>query len=151
MIKRYALAFLALILMPTWGHAFTLKDTSGVTHRIAGYKGQWVVINFWATWCAPCIKEIPDFAKFHTEFGPSGAKRVQVIGIATDVDDKAKTLKFAKDKGLTYPLVLATPQTEKQFGPIRGMPTTLIYGPDGRLTLRKEGPMTYADLVKATS
>jgi len=124
---------------------FELKDTEGGAHRLKDLKGKWVVVNFWATWCAPCIKEIPEIAEFAKE---QGAK-TRVIGIALDWDesgkrdaDEAKLKRAAKKFGHSYPLVLGDNTTEKVFGKIKGMPTTIVYGPDGKVAYNKTGVVT---------
>ncbi len=124
---------------------FDLKDTDGHAQRLADMKGKWVVVNFWATWCAPCVKEIPDIAAFAKEQGD----KVRVIGVALDWDetgkreiDEPKVKSFAKKVGITYPLVLGTDASEKTFGRVKGMPTTLVYDPTGKLVLQKTGSVT---------
>ena len=143
--------FVLGLLMAGAGHAFDLKDTSGQPQRLADLKGKWVVVNFWATWCAPCIKEIPDIAAFAKEQGD----KVRVIGVALDWDetgkreaDEAKVKSFAKKVGLTYPLVLGTDASEKTFGRLKGMPTTFVYDPAGKLVFQKTGSVTKEMLTK---
>ncbi len=128
--------------------AFDLKDTDGKTHKLTTLKGKWVVVNFWATWCAPCIKEIPDIAEFANEQAKLG-DHTRVIGIAIDWEetgkrdvDAAKLKRVAKKIGHTYPLVLADDATEKTFGRIKGMPTTLVYNTEGKLVYNKTGVVT---------
>lgn len=118
--------------------AFELTDTSGKPQRLADAKGQWVVVNFWATWCAPCVKEIPDIAAFAKEAGG----KVRVIGIALDWDDKAKVSAFARKTGHTYPLVLGDDASEKAFGKVKGLPTTFVYDPQGKIAYQKTGTVT---------
>lgn len=125
--------------------AFDLRDTEGNVQRLKELKGRWVVVNFWATWCAPCIKEIPEIAEFAKEHG----NKIRVIGIALDWDDsgkrdadEAKLKRAAKKFGHAYPLVLGDNTTEKVFGKIKGMPTTIIYAPDGKVAYNKTGVVT---------
>ncbi len=134
--------------------AFDLKDTDGKTHKLADLKGKWIVVNFWATWCAPCVKEIPDIAEFAKEQAALG-DHTRVIGIAVDWDetgkrdvDAAKLKRVAKKIGHSYPLVLADDATEKTFGRIKGMPTTLVYNADGKLVYNKTGVVTKELLVR---
>ena len=135
----------AILLIATTAHAFDLKDTVGNPQRLADLKGKWVVVNFWATWCAPCVKEIPDFAAFAT----AQPSKVRVVGVALDWDetgkreaDEKKVKAFAKKVGLTYPLVLATEASEKSFGKMKGLPTTIIYDPAGKIAFQKTGSVT---------
>jgi thiol-disulfide isomerase/thioredoxin len=127
--------------------AFDLTDTTGQRHRLADYKGRWVVVNFWATWCTPCIAEIPEIAQFSKD----RAKDVVVIGVALDVEDsEEKTKQFAKKVGHSYPLVLGDDAVEKQLGKVRGLPTTRIYDPAGKRVYDQLGPVTKKSLDEAT-
>ena len=65
-----------------WGAAFDIADTTGKHHRLADYKGRWVVLNYWATWCVPCIQEIPEIADFQRAH-----PEVVVLGIAIDAEE----------------------------------------------------------------
>lgn len=123
--------------------AFDVTDTDGKRHRIADYRGRWVVVNFWATWCTPCIREIPEIAAFAKAHG---AKEAVVIGIALDVEDSTKVLDFAKKTGHDYPLVLGDPKVEKQFGRVKGLPTTLIFDPQGKRVYDRLGTVTKKSL-----
>lgn len=134
-------AVLALGVAPG-AFAFDVTDTEGKRHRLADFKGKWVVVNFWATWCAPCIKEIPEIA----EFREANAARAVVIGIALDVEDEAKTIAFAKKVGHAYPLVLGDDRTEKQFGKVKGLPTTVVFDPAGKRVYDRLGTVTRKSL-----
>ena len=123
--------------------AFDVTDTDGKRHRIGDYRGRWVVVNFWATWCTPCIREIPEIAAFAKAHG---GKDAFVLGIALDVEDPAKVLEFARQTGHDYALVLGDAKIEKQFGRVKGLPTTIIYDPQGKRVYDRLGTVTKKSL-----
>lgn len=124
--------------------AFELRDADGKLHKLADLKGKWVVVNFWATWCAPCIKEIPDLAAFAKAHG----NKALVLGVAMDYDDQKEVAAFAKKVGMTYPMVPGelSEQAEKHFGRLKGLPTTFVYDPAGKKVLNRTGIITLAML-----
>jgi thiol-disulfide isomerase/thioredoxin len=126
----------ALVALASVAHAagFDVTDTQGRRHRLADYHGRWVVVNFWATWCVPCIQEIPEIAAF-----AKSHPNVVVIGIATDSEDPAKVKRFAAKLGHGYPLVLSDDRIERQLGHPAALPTTKIYAPDGKLVYDRAG------------
>jgi thiol-disulfide isomerase/thioredoxin len=125
--------------------AFDLVDTQGKPHRLKGYEGRWVVVNFWATWCVPCIQEIPEIAQFHRDH-----TRVVVIGVATDADDAAKVKRFAAKVGHDYPLVLSDDKVVKQLGDPKALPTTRVYDPSGKVVYDRVGRITKKALEDLT-
>ena len=127
-----AFALAAAIFSASAAQAFELTDTSGRTHRLADYKGRWIVVNFWATWCVPCVQEIPEIAAFRRDHGD-----VVVIGVAIDAQDAEKTRAFAKKVGHDYPLVLSDDAVERQLGAPKALPTTRIYDPTGKVIYDK--------------
>jgi thiol-disulfide isomerase/thioredoxin len=145
-VVRLAALLLALGVAVPAALAFDLTDTDGKRHRLSDYRGKWVVVNFWATWCTPCIKEIPEIAAFQRANAP---ERAVVIGIALDVEDEAKTRQFAKKAGHAYPLVLEDEGTEAQFGKVKGLPTTVIFDPAGKRAWDRTGTVTRKSLEEA--
>jgi thiol-disulfide isomerase/thioredoxin len=132
--RRLAAASIAVasLVAAASANAFELTDTSGRAHRLADYKGRWVVVNFWATWCVPCIQEIPEIAAFQREH-----RDVVVIGVAIDAADAGKTRAFAKRVGHDFPLVLSDEAVERQLGAPKALPTTRIYDPSGKVVYDK--------------
>ena len=140
-----AAAALLAALAPVTVSAFDLTDTQGRRHKLADYKGRYVVLNFWATWCVPCIQEIPEIAAFQKEH-----PRVVVIGVAVDAENVAKVKQFAQKTGHDYPLVLSDESVEKQLGDPRALPTTRIYDPAGKVVYDRVGRVTHKFLEEAT-
>jgi len=137
----------ALLALASTAHAaaFDLTDVQGRHHRLADLRGHWVVVNFWATWCVPCIREIPEIGAFAREH-----PEVVVIGVATDSDDPAKVKRFAAKLGHTYPLVLSNDDVEKQLGRPAALPTTKVYDPEGRLVYDRAGRVDRKSLEAIT-
>jgi len=125
--------------------AFELADTTGKSHKLAEYRGRWVVVNFWATWCVPCIQEIPEIAEFARAY-----PRVAVIGVAMDADNPAKVKAFAQKTGHSYPLVLADDAVEKQLGEPKALPTTRVYDPTGKVVYDRPGRVNVKSLEDLT-
>lgn len=141
------LAWILLSLSSTLSFAddFHLTDTTGKTHDLSAYTGQWVLVNFWATWCPPCLEEIPEFAALYTA---RKSRDLMVIGIAVDYDDKKQVFQFAEKQGMSYPLVLSDDKISAQFGKINVLPTTFLFDPKGKKMLHRVGPLTRAELEK---
>ena len=93
-----------------------------------------VVLNFWATWCPPCRREIPDFISLQAAFGPKG---LQIVGIALDEPEKVKA--FSREAGINYPVLLGTEEITVRYGGISGIPTTFIIDRDGNIVTSFEG------------
>ena len=133
-LLQLSAACAALLIGLAPASAFDLADTTGKRHSLAEYKGRWVVVNFWATWCVPCIQEIPEIAEFARTY-----PRVAVIGVAMDAENPAKVKQFAQKTGHTYPLVLADDKVEKQMGEPKALPTTRVYDPSGKVVYDRPG------------
>ena len=127
-------------------NAFEVVDTQGKRHALSGYQGRWVVVNFWATWCVPCIQEIPEIAQFHREH-----PKVVVLGIAMDAENPGKVKQFAQKVGHDYPLVLSNRKVEAQLGDPRALPWTQIYDPSGKRVYDRAGRVTKKSLEEATA
>ncbi len=111
---------------------FTLRDLTGTQHRLSQYKGNVVLVNFWATWCGPCQVEMPHLEAMHKELGARG---LVVLGISTDdakLDAMVKPL--VKSKGLTY-TILRDPQTTvvSQFNPAKTLPFNVLVDKLGQI------------------
>lgn len=136
------LAGLLLALTVTWAQAdgFKVIDTTGKTHTLAGYKGKWVLVNYWATWCPPCLEEIPDLIALHS----NSKNNIVVIGIALDYRNPKQVTDFAEGLLVNYPIVLGSAQVVRQIGPVQGLPTTYLYNPDGKMVAQQVGAITRA-------
>lgn len=112
---------------------------------LASERGKWVVVNYWATWCSPCIKEIPDLTAFD-----AARDDVRVIGLAFEEIERADLDAFLKKHPAGYPIaVVDVYDPPKDFDVPRGLPTTYLVDPQGRLAERFIGPVTSAQLARA--
>lgn len=135
---RYSVTFL-LCLLPLLSSAaqaqgFSFKDTAGKIHSLTDYRGKWVLVNFWATWCPPCLEEIPDLVALY-----ESRKDVMVIGIVMDYRDPRTVLKFVDSLAISYPIVFGNKSIVAQVGPVSMLPTTYLFNPAGRPAAYKVG------------
>lgn len=124
-----------------------LKDLSGVEQSLQSLKGRIVVLNFWATYCIPCRKEMPDLAAIQNEFAPLG---VQVIGVSTDdVEDRGKVLQFVKETKVNFPIwVGGSTEHMVRFGLGAALPGTVVIDRNGRIARIISGVIDQAVLRK---
>src|SRR5271170_1310147 len=110
---------------------FTVKDLQGREIFSADLRGKVVLIDFWATWCQPCKKEMPGYQKLVNRYGAQG---FTVVGFKFDtMMDTEDPVLFAKKIGVRYPLAVAADDLKQKFGGIEGLPTTLLYDRNGIL------------------
>ncbi len=110
---------------------FTFQTLDGNTYKLSDFRGKIVIVNFWATWCPPCRKEMPYFVKLQEKYRDD----VQFIGL--DVNESADKVKaFVEALGVNYIIGFSTPEIESRFGGITGLPTTFIIDREGRVVER---------------
>ncbi len=126
---------------------FKLTDTKGNIFTEKNTRGKYLVVNFWATCCSPCLKEIPAFVEFYKE----NSEQVEILGLDFEPVNIELINEFVERFSINYPLILYTHINDSEytkFGEIVGMPTTLIYSPDGELLQTFMGEITIEDLKK---
>ena len=125
---------------------FSVKDLRGKPLSSADLRGKVVLVDFWATWCQPCKKEMPGYQKLADEYSPQG---FVVIGFKFDtMPDMEDPLQFAKGIGIRYPLAVATDDLKQNFGGIEGLPTTMLYDRHGILRTKVVG-FEYTDNIES--
>jgi cytochrome c-type biogenesis protein len=134
---------------------FTLKDLSGKDVSLGDYKGKVVLVNFWATWCTPCLGEIPDLIQMQQKYGPRG---FVVLGLAMDEEGKSVVAPWVEKQRfdvagqqlpMNYPILLANDATATKFGGLIGYPTSVLITRDGKQLKRITGPLFPEEFSKA--
>jgi thiol-disulfide isomerase/thioredoxin len=127
---------------------FSLVDLQGQTHHNSEWQGKVVVFNFWATWCPPCVREIPMFIELQKKYADRG---LQFVGIATN-DPPQVVAEFVEDNGINYPILIGEGDAidvAVNFGNRFGaLPYTAIVDREGNIVLRKVGEMKRQKLEK---
>lgn len=126
--------------------AFSFSDTDEKIHNISEWQGKTLVINFWATWCQPCLKEIPEFVQLQTQFS---AKNVQFIGIA--IDELPAVARFKEAIKMNYPVLVASEwegfNLSQQLGnSANTVPYTVVVNPSGKIIYRHAGAVKQEEL-----
>ncbi len=120
-----------------------VKTLDDKTFDLSQQSGKWVIVNFWATWCSPCLKELPDISAFVT----AHKDKVAAIGLDFEDTDKADVIKFLKQHPLSYPVAqIGMDDPPKDFEAPKGLPNTYVIAPDGHVAKAFLGPITTKDL-----
>jgi len=117
---------------------FTLEDLNGKQISLSDYKGKIVFLNFWATWCGPCRKEIPGFLEIYEQYMDQG---MQIIGVSVDRTGPFSVIKFAEYYNISYPVVMSSQKLERDYSPGRFIPTTFIIDKKGQIRHKHVGYM----------
>ena len=117
---------------------FSLPDLDGRPVSLADYHGKWVVVNFWATWCPPCLDEIPDLVDLYD----ANNEWLVVLGVNYEEVNTEYLRQFVESHMISYPVLRMDPLPMTPLGPVMGLPTTYIISPQGERVARQEGPVT---------
>ena len=117
---------------------FSLRTVEGKKLSLSDYKGKAVLINFWATWCAPCKIEMPWLVALHSQYAPQG---FEILGVSEDDADtpRAKLAKFGHEQGLNYPLLVGDDAVSRKYGGVEFLPTSYFVGRDGKIVAETAG------------
>jgi thiol-disulfide isomerase/thioredoxin len=127
--------------------AVSLPDAAGTSQSLGQWRGKLLVVNFWATWCAPCKKEIPAFNRVYSKYKDQG---VVMLGVLHDQSvDSNGVLNFMSDNEFTYPVVVADQEVLQAYHYPNALPTTFIYDRNGWIVTEHKGPMTEQQLASA--
>lgn len=121
------------------------RTVAGEDYDLAGHRGKWVVVNFWATWCAPCLQEMPELSALHAMRG-----NVEVVGLAYEDIEPDDMRAFLEKHPVAYPIVILEPYDPPQdFATPRGLPMTYLIAPDGKVAHQFLGPVDAGKIEQA--
>ena len=122
---------------------YSLQDLQGTVQSLSQYQDQWVIVNFWATWCGPCIREIPELMSFADRH----LGRAQVVGIAFEKTPIDEIRSFVASFGVNYPVLIIGEEPLVPMEPLKGLPSTFLISPQGQVVHSHVGPVTENQLA----
>jgi len=131
---------------PLWAETgisnFRFSDLNGSEHDFDEYRGKWVLVNYWASYCPPCLAEMPDIERFYR----ANRTKFTVLGMDTASSSVSDIKSFMQDYGITYPLIPTQTSTLLAFGEIVAIPTSYLISPQGKVVNKTIGMITFKDL-----
>lgn len=121
---------------------FSFHDINGKNHSFNETKGKWVLVNYWASYCPPCLAEMPDIDRFYLD----NKNKFTVLGFDAGGSDIPGIVAFKKKYGVHYPLIPMQESTMLAFGILMGIPTSYVISPKGEIVEKYVGIITYDDL-----
>ena len=126
---------LGVIISPHSG-AFEFKDTNGESTKLSSYKGKWVLVNFWATWCGPCLEEIPELIELNRAHKD---KDLVVVGVMMDYETSPDPASFIDKMKMDYKVIPGTAEVTSQFRDVSMLPVSYLYNKKGELVEKHFG------------
>ena len=124
---------------------FALPDLSGSQVHLSDFRGKAVVLNFWATWCAPCVRELPWFIELQKAYGPRG---LQIIGVSMDEDGEDAIAPFVRRTGIDYIVLLGNGRVSSLYGGLDFLPTTYYIARDGNVRAIVRGVVSETEVER---
>ena len=124
---------------------YTVKDMNGANVTLASFKGKIILLNFWATWCEPCKEEIPDLIALQKQY------KDEIVVLGFSIDDSAEQLKkYAAEYQMNYPVLVGSghENIQEAYGPLWGVPVTVIIDRDGKIAKKQSGIRTLAQFER---
>ena len=125
---------------------FVLSDLNGKKLNLADFRGDVVILDFWATWCGPCKMVMPYLQKIHDDYAEEG---IRVVALSVDRQGPSIVNRFIDKYGYTFPVAMAGADLQRAYGGIRSIPTTFIIGPDGTVAEQMLGAHPLNDYLAA--
>lgn len=122
---------------------YALPDLAGRPHPLAQYRGKWVIVNYWATWCGTCREELPELAALHRT---RPTQDIVVLGINFETLDTAALQRFVAEQDIPYPVLRSAPARNTPLGPVPALPTTYIVDPSGNTVAGQVGLVSREDI-----
>ncbi len=131
---------------PNHSFNFSLPDLQGNVHSLADFRGKVLVVNLWATWCPPCLEEVPKLNELQEKYN---GQRVQVVGIALDKDSLDLVAPFVKEHDIKYVILVGDQQMLSSLQNFKGVPTTMVFDQRGDIHRRFDGSFEIEQLEES--
>lgn len=145
LIFRLPVILVSTCLLLACGQPADFYDANGVGHRYSDFEGKWRMVNYWATWCGPCIKEIPEL----NQLAETHADELVVLGVNFDEPPGDEALKQINRMKIEFPVYANDPASQLGVEKPEVLPTTFVFRPDGSLHATLVGPQTEESLLQA--